>query len=332
MNKKIKMIVFEGPDMCGKSTHIDTIVDALNKEGFKFAAYKFPVYNGFKGQEILGHLKNFDYRNQMPLESINILKNHAVRLYVNKIDSLRSMLDIAKENNLDGFVVDRFDVSQLIYDIAWINILYSVNNTILGKEISSRNMDKLLKDFYDSATERAFSTHGLFSQYFDIKYIGFVKSKLISICAACDSNRRYDKYDENEIYQNNISDLSEIFFDKLDKLNVIDSLYDEGELNGISRSIINHKKKVNPLFKFLLSKEENMEKLCKQIKSNVLAVIDTDKLYRFEAFESNLYVGDDYMSNEKIVLDLVSEYKNDVTSRIDTLIKEEILKYLHGGK
>ncbi len=63
-------IVFEGPDMCGKSTHIDTVIDKIRqKTGKVFAHLKFPDYNGFKGNEILDHLKNFNVANELSVYS-----------------------------------------------------------------------------------------------------------------------------------------------------------------------------------------------------------------------------------------------------------------------
>ena len=295
---KIPFIVFEGPDMCGKTSHIDTVVKTINeltKRNFK--AFKFPVYDGFKGEKILKHLKMFNIDAIKSTDkAIEALTMHAVNLMVNKLDAFNVLLEDCQctdENKCDGYIVDRFDISQIIYDIAWCKILY--------KKVILKST--LMKFYYD-ALYRAFVTHEYYSNKFDIQYIFFDSSKIISNISALDKDRRIDKYDSNVKYQQVVSELFNIF--------------KSADCGDSYKYIFN--KSIDPAFRSILNQTV--------VDSVLINNIDTDLYYKKYYTANPRNELNEYVLKSSAEETMVSNYKEMVTSDIDNKIVSSILDYL----
>ena len=79
MNSELKhVVIFEGPDICGKTTSIENFKKFLKeKKLYNVYTSRFPNYNAYRGTEISAHLTNFDFYNQFekerPLYILNAL-------------------------------------------------------------------------------------------------------------------------------------------------------------------------------------------------------------------------------------------------------------------
>lgn len=345
MSDKIPFIVFEGPDMCGKTSHIETVINKIKETtGKTFKAFKFPVYDGYKGEEILNHLKFFDiskYKHNK-YEAIHILNVHAINLMVNKFAAIDKMIEIYNEGECDGFIVDRFDISQLVYDIAWCN---SFKGLFKGVKF------EVIRNFFYEAVERSMLTHNYYADKFDIKYVVFERSNVIksAINFEKDPSRRYDKYDSNEYYQDCVSDLFEKFTLNKNKRNsFIEKIcdMDQTEFTAINRLLIKIIQQVDPTFRCLTSSISDIQKasvLSDIFVNNTLCSVDTDAYYMKACVSSSSYtspdgarlitptnLGIDY-DDEKLIKNIVSKCKNAVTSDIDKNIVYNIINYF-GGK
>ena len=330
MSGKIPFIVFEGPDMCGKTSHIDSVVEQLNQlTGKKFKAFKYPVYNGYKGNEILNHLKTFDisrYDHRM-YRGMHELDIHADNLMVNKFEALDKAIYIYNTEKCDGFIVDRFDISQLIYDIAWCNFFKGINR-------------KSIRNFFYEAVNRAETTHDYYSKIFDIKYVVFEKSSIIESVALSDNNRRYDKYDANRLYQMYIADLFRMLtLNKHGRKTFLGQIcdMDESEFTGAIKFTLAIKRFANPLFDCLSKDNDDLVRYTTILSNNVLCSIDTDSYYyraRIQNAGGDITASDILIDtdNKELVDNIVSIYKSKVTSTIDENIVRSIIAYLEDNR
>ena len=333
MSDKIPFIVFEGPDMCGKTSHIETVINKIKETtGKTFKAFKFPVYDGYKGEEILNHLKTFDFSKYKhnKYAAIHALNVHATNLMVNKFAAFDKMIEIYNEGGCDGFIVDRFDISQLVYDIAWCN-------SFKGAKYS------VIRNFFYEAVERALLTHNYYLDKFDIKYIVFERSNIIKsmINFEKDSSRRYDKYDSNVYYQDCVSDLfQKLTINKHDRDSFIERIcdMDKTEFTTVNKTIIKFFQKIDPTFHCLTDNNEKIVNYSDIFINNTLGYINTDAYYMRACAhiladipegtyvnKTDLYI--DYKC-EKLIRNVISKYKNVVTSDIDKHIVYNIATYL----
>lgn len=128
---KTNLIIFEGGDCCGKTTMLDKVFDTLNTLGYKCGKFKFPVYDGMYGKEILDHLKYYNFDNHSKEENFKELMRFSEILYMNKLSAFNDFMAMVNDN-YDFILIDRFALSQYIYDVAWVEI-YD------GKRVKSTN-------------------------------------------------------------------------------------------------------------------------------------------------------------------------------------------------
>lgn len=316
------LIVFEGPDMCGKSTHVDSVIKMLDEKGFKFKYVKFPVYDGYMGEEILDHLKNFDVFKGSLTEAIEDLTYHAANLWVNKIAHMNSI----KQDGYCGAIVDRFDLSQFIYDAAWLPIFKKINNSYIFCAKSEKEIKRILRKFFDKAVERALTTHNLYEKSgYDIWYVLFKSSSYVKYMATLDSSRRYDKYDENDYYQNRISNIFDLITNNPElsvKFALSKDLYDRELSEKKIEKYVKARKSNNILFECLYN-SSSFEIFRNKANSKRICVIDTDEMY------DELHESDFEKSNT--IEDLVSKHRISVTYQIDRKIVQGIIDSLGLG-
>ncbi len=217
---------------------------------------------------------------------------HANNLMVNKFDKF-TKLDTTKYA-CDGFIVDRFDMSQLIYDIAWCKYF-----EFAPAEFDTWSNEKILTTFYTNALYRTKLTHEYFSSEFDIKYVLFKKSEIVEYAVKKDTDRRIDNYDTNEYYQKIVSDLFDIFSKKT---------FDY-------RSVYN----------YIFTKWVIIDDYASVFKADdIICKVDTDEIYNDLLLTDSVPV----QRCSQDGLDKLLERKDEVTSIIDDNIVQSIINYL----
>jgi len=231
--KKRRMIVFEGPDMSGKTTQANEVCEYFknNKiEGkeYKIKYIKFPLVDGFKGFEIYDHLSKFNFSENNLYKTLFEIVENETNLYLNKLQALDYM--IKEANKVDIIIVDRFDMSQLCYAFAWCLMLENACNkkkfmTKKSKENFLELVDMLKHKIINMTNE----IHSMYSEKFDIGYVKFEKSKCIENIVKNNNcnDRRFDKYDSNNEYQNYVSNLFNLYGFKCNNSKDKDMLYEE---------------------------------------------------------------------------------------------------------
>lgn len=106
--KRGALIVFEGIDKSGKSTHSKRLVNSLQTEGYKAKLMSFPDRTTNTGNLINEYLKNSDYN----------LNNQTIHLLFSanrweNVDRIKALL-------FDGInlVIDRYSYSGIAYSVA----------------------------------------------------------------------------------------------------------------------------------------------------------------------------------------------------------------------
>lgn len=312
-NNKPTLIIFEGPDMCGKTSHVESITKLLVSKGYKATSFKYPDYTGKYGNEILDFLKSFNISdNSMPKNISLILAKERFDTY-NKLFSKNKLIELSKNN--DFIILDRFVMSQIIYTLAWVNILSSYKyNTGLKFRWSVHKYADIIDYIIESASNNYKDILEYFKEEFDIKTVMFKKSKFISHKAFMTRNSKdISKYDINEAYQICVSRLFEYVANnaiesiKIDTVNVTFLPPDSDNL------------KLDDFYKTLLNIKET---------SNIDGVIDTDSIFDNIIKEHNenhknfCFNLNDYESEDEFIEDVLDnvEITDKVYETIDKLI------------
>lgn len=208
-SKKPILIVLEGPDMCGKTSHVESVSNMLKSKGYKVDTFKYPIYNGDYGEEIEYFLSSFDISKNNMEENIKLVADKDYFDFCNKIFSEDKLLKLAKKN--DFVIVDRFVLSQFVYTAAWLCLLNSYKHNVSLKFKWSINKYKNQLDF---VLKRSFAHFkdvlDTFNKSFEIKTILFKKSKFINHIALNERcQEELSKYDISENYQVFVSRLFE---------------------------------------------------------------------------------------------------------------------------
>ena len=225
MNSKLKhVVIFEGPDICGKTTSIENFKNFL-KERKKYNVYtpRFPNYNAYRGCEIKEHLSNFDFYDQFkkerPFSILNTLDENSINMMLNKLDVIsKDLIKEINEQDCDIVLIDRFVMSQFIYDYCWIGMFESefetdnCYNSDYIKKFRIR-LSEFEKDIYDRAMiVWKYFVHKIRSSFGDnvkISNIVFQRSNYITEIFKKEVSkgiRKYDAYDKMRLYQNLISE------------------------------------------------------------------------------------------------------------------------------
>lgn len=181
-----RLIVFEGPDKCGKSTQIKRAEKSLKLNGYNVATFKFPNYKSPTGIKIL-----------------EMLKDPAVDMICNRDDQMRfanlqiedkfacksKFIKLIEEN--DFVLLDRFIVASIVYD--YVSLTSCYNKSIVKDHTIEEDFVYLRKK-YDEIAE------GI-----DAEYIFFNRSDYITnVCK--NNNRDVDNLDKNDDYQKLVND------------------------------------------------------------------------------------------------------------------------------
>ena len=225
MNSKLKhVVIFEGPDICGKTTSIENFKNFL-KERKKYNVYtpRFPNYNAYRGTEIKEHLSNFDFHDQFkkerPFSILNTLDENSINMMLNKLDVISGdLIKEIDEQDCDIVLIDRFVMSQFIYDYCWIGMFEEAlkseccYNPDYIKKFRTR-LSEFEKDIYDRAiVVWEYFVHKIRSSFGDnvkISNIVFQRSNYITEIFKKEVSkglRKYDAYDKMRLYQNLISE------------------------------------------------------------------------------------------------------------------------------
>lgn len=225
MNSKLKyVVIFEGPDICGKTTSIENFKNFL-KERKKYNVYtpRFPNYNAYRGDEIKEHLSNFDFHYQFkkerPFSILNALDENSINMMLNKLDVIsKDLIKEISERDCDIVLIDRFVMSQFIYDYCWIGMFESefetdnCYNPDYIKNFRTR-LSEFEKDIYDRAiVVWKYFVHKIRSSFGDnvkISNIVFQRSNYITEIFKKEVSkgfRKYDAYDKMRLYQDLISE------------------------------------------------------------------------------------------------------------------------------
>ena len=214
MRHKKLIVLFEGPDMTGKTTVLNDVYESLNYVKSEITGtvnsvniankFKFPVYDGIFGNNILNHLKTFKLSDDR-LNNIESIVNFSNWQMANKITSFPKF--ISKIAERDIILVDRFTLSQIVYDKAWLGVL---GDSIDLEEIEEKT--ELRRLFYNNYTITNDTFKEIIKENKDCTYkiICFIfdKSECISTLSnnKCPSGeRRIDNYDTNDKYKEEVS-------------------------------------------------------------------------------------------------------------------------------
>lgn len=191
---KTKVIVFEGGDCCGKTTMLEKVKEALAlKYGAdKVGSFKFPVYNGLYGEYILNHLKTFDPSNKSNDEIRKAVLDFSSALYANKLAALTDFYFYCEKR--DYVLVDRFTLSQYVYDLAWT---MTYKNTFNYNDI----------DLFLKRANTVMEAYSLLIP--NITTFVFTKNDRVELITKANADRRIDKYDTLKEYQQNVRELME---------------------------------------------------------------------------------------------------------------------------
>lgn len=233
---KTKIIVFEGGDCCGKTSLLEATYDELMRQGLKVAKFKFPVYDGVFGKEILDHLKNWDISAHSEKENLDELEKFSKHLYINKLTAFTDFLNLAKDK--DFVLVDRFVLSQYIYDKSWSGVF---EKTLDNKVVLDRALN----------IARAY-----FTAFPEVYTFVVLPNDYVKVMSRASSDRRVDQYDKLDKYQSEVSA-------NFKCISSLDSRFIGFELLGKKSFVINSDENLKALIKFdpSLNTEEYVKSL-----------------------------------------------------------------------
>ena len=234
MSSKLKhVVIFEGPDVCGKTTSIENL-KAFLKSNKKYEVYtpRFPNYNACRGEEIKKHLSTFvfhdQYEKERPLSILNALDENSINMMINKLDVISGVLiKEIMDRDCDIVLIDRFVMSQFIYDYCWIGMFeaaFKAEDCYKQEYIEkfAERIREFEKEIYDRASivwnYFVHKIHNSFGDNVKISNIVFQKSDYITDIFKRNVSkdlRKYDAYDKMHLYQNLISEQ----FEKLSNAN-----------------------------------------------------------------------------------------------------------------
>lgn len=208
--KSKQLLLVEGSDMCGKTficelmKEIIEVDKTIKDTSYKY--FKFPQYDQTFGNSIMDHLVHFNPKSKHMFEEREKISNE---LIINKIDSLNKILDeINKSSEQNTITVfDRFTMSQLVYDLAW------VTNPKFRKHID-------VSDYYNIKNRYADIVYNLYKKSLpegtEISSI-YCKSSIYIKCISSVEKglRRIDSYDKNKLYQDTVKILFTMLYEGL---------------------------------------------------------------------------------------------------------------------
>lgn len=281
---KTNVIVFEGSDCSGKTTLMNKLSYALstiNGGPFSFVdTFKFPQYKSDVGPIIL------DYLKQGPDKIINKSDKFSMYQTINKLAALKRYIKVA--SNTDCLLIDRFVVSQLAYDNAilsyqdWIYEKSEGLSCDYPKEEQWKNRvfnAKLVMDVYSKVTPNIITVYCKPSKY--IKNVStYFRTKLTA------EGRRFDKVDDNKVYQDTVAREFSYILDSektenvdfigelvvVDADRIIKKLYNDRKLYYVYDDVINQK----------FDKVADYEKIITEMQTPYVQEVKRDLMHYFE--------------------------------------------------
>lgn len=225
MNSKLKhVVIFEGPDICGKTTSIENFKNFL-KERKKYNVYtpRFPNYIAYRGCEIKEHLSNFDFyyqfKKERPFSILNTIDENSINMMLNKLDVIsKDLVEEIDEQDYDIVLIDRFVMSQFIYDYCWVRMFESefetdnCYNPDYIEKFRTRLSEFEKEIYYRAMVVWKYFVHKIHSSFGDnvkISNIVFQRSNYITEIFKKEVSkglRKYDAYDKMRLYQDLISE------------------------------------------------------------------------------------------------------------------------------
>jgi thymidylate kinase len=146
-----KLIVFEGPDNCGKTTQLALVAEEFarvvkekdNKE-ITYKIFKFPRSHSFYGKLIYHMLYNIDKNYSLDtIENINLFAQLQLD---DKLEMFKEISNLLEE--CDYIFLDRFTLSSRIYDAASYYLLNTkVDISFLKNNQNPNNLHDFLEDW-----------------------------------------------------------------------------------------------------------------------------------------------------------------------------------------
>jgi hypothetical protein len=161
------LIVFEGPDSCGKSTQISLLCKYLAQKDKYYRIFKFPRYNTMYGKMIKNMLYNKDDFNI--LHNVKDMNTFSYLQIQDKLDGIKSIFEALETNNY--VILDRYTLSSRIYDAA---IRFCLNNDLKVGDVPKFNDDNndalntFLNDWIFSSEYRESHYKALFEDAFSV--------------------------------------------------------------------------------------------------------------------------------------------------------------------
>lgn len=225
--RDVVLVIFEGPDMSGKTTTMNGVKEYLLKEIAgrnsnlwcgNSPTFKFPVYDGVLGSSILTHLKYFNPRIvqekflgiEYESETENIdrvmksITDFSSMQCINKAANLSSLLDLFSYDDI--VLCDRAFLSQYIYDIAWLKF-YKTGNYFTDKgykesfkKFALSNALMIEKAMFELAEKKGLNLHVVTELFIgNDPVINYVLNEAKKI------GRRIDSYDTMVEYKKSVS-------------------------------------------------------------------------------------------------------------------------------
>lgn len=225
---KTPIFVVEGPDMSGKTTFAKKVSEKDNVSSYA-RYFKFPVYDSIFGDKILRHLKTFGDNDFTTIDKnifLDKIKDFSLKQFGNKAAGVTEFINLLFKNDdcewkddlWDFVVIDRFVLSQYIYDIAWDSVYEGMLNR--GKKEIDKKLryidDKDWADFQVQAYTLAKMIYDEFYTHFPNMYtMYFRKSEYIKRISELSNkkDRRIDSFDSMDLYQESVSDEFERYID-----------------------------------------------------------------------------------------------------------------------
>jgi thymidylate kinase len=229
-----KLIVFEGPDNCGKTTQIKYLCTYLQSQNITFTTYKFPRYDSLYGNMIKYMLYNKDKFDI--IHNLKDMNNFSYIQLQDKLDGINELYKLLRENQY--VILDRYTLSSRIYDSSSRYLFY--NESIKLEKFIDSNDEGLYyflsnwvfsfdyrDNYYKQLFENGYSI--LEHPFFDIYHVifkGCPELKRIT-----QKERFLDNYESNTLFTklvtwayNNITKNTHHFFEN-NKYITVDTTY-----------------------------------------------------------------------------------------------------------
>lgn len=207
-----KLVIFEGSDMCGKTTQLNYLKNLLKSNGKSVATFKYPLDSkyGRNIYKLFGNKKISVAERNYKLMQLEVL---------DKLDSISVIVEAMKKN--DYVLLDRYVLSQIIYDTARYRLYVKSESVFLDdidymNRIISNNaryiIDSLIYAIMTETNEYNPRSTRKFDVNKDIITVVFKKSNIIREAVKI-YGRDKDVVDDDEQLQIDISNLYNICCD-----------------------------------------------------------------------------------------------------------------------